>query len=146
MYPDESLVTLFLIEDDDVDAMAIDRSFKKNKIANPLVRAADGQQALEMMRGNKIKSPYIVLLDLQMPRLNGIEFLQAIRADKHLSKTVVFVLTSSDDDNDISLSYEYNIAGYYTKSQAGDNFINIVNVLDNYWKVVHLPGNGNSEL
>jgi DNA-binding NarL/FixJ family response regulator len=139
MIQDTNLVTLVLVEDDDVDAMTIERSFKKNKIANPIKRAVDGMQALEMMRNNEIENPYIVLLDLQMPRLNGIEFLQAIRSDDALAKTVVFVLTTSEDDRDIENSYDFNIAGYYSKGNAGENFIDIVNVLDNYWKVVHLP-------
>jgi CheY-like chemotaxis protein len=141
MYEDENLVTLLLVEDDDVDAMTIERSFKLNKIANPIVRAVDGLHALEMLTSSKVRSPYIVLLDLQMPKMDGIEFLKELRNNEHLANTVVFILSGSDDDEDILKSYEYNVAGYYTKGDAGDNFINIVNVLDNYWKIVHLPDN-----
>lgn len=132
-------VTLLLVEDDDVDAMTIERSFKTNRIANPIIRAYDGREALEMLRNNQVNSPYVILLDLQMPRMNGIEFLEALRADKELAHSVVFVLTTSKAEEDMIAGYEKNIAGYFLKDQSGDNFIDLVNVLDSYWKVVHFP-------
>lgn len=132
-------VTLLLVEDDDVDAMTIERSFKSNRIANPIVRAYDGREALELLQQKKIESPYVILLDLQMPRMNGIEFLEAIRADKELAHSVVFVLTTSKAEEDMIAGYENNIAGYFLKDESGDNFIDLVNVLDSYWKVVHFP-------
>lgn len=132
-------VTLLLVEDDDVDAMTIERSFKTNRIANPIIRAYDGREALEMLRNNQVNSPYVILLDLQMPRMNGIEFLEALRADKELAHSVVFVLTTSKAEEDMIAGYENNIAGYFLKDQSGDNFIDLVNVLDSYWKVVHFP-------
>ena len=132
-------VTLLLIEDDDIDAMTIERSFKTNRIANPIVRAYDGREALEMLQKKEVNSPYVILLDLQMPRMNGIEFLEALRADKELAHSVVFVLTTSKAEEDMIAGYENNIAGYFLKDQSGDNFIDLVNVLDSYWKVVHFP-------
>lgn len=132
-------VTLLLVEDDDVDAMTIERSFKTNRIANPIIRAYDGREALEMLRNNQVNNPYVILLDLQMPRMNGIEFLEALRADKELAHSVVFVLTTSKAEEDMIAGYENNIAGYFLKDQSGDNFIDLVNVLDSYWKVVHFP-------
>lgn len=132
-------VTLLLVEDDDVDAMTIERSFKTNRIANPVVRAYDGREALEMLQKKEVNSPYVILLDLQMPRMNGIEFLEALRADKELAHSVVFVLTTSKAEEDMIAGYENHIAGYFLKDQSGDNFIDLVNVLDSYWKVVHFP-------
>jgi|TARA_R110001583_G_scaffold37949_2_gene122871 DNA-binding NarL/FixJ family response regulator len=132
-------VTLLLIEDDDIDAMTVERSFKKNRIANPIVRAHDGRDALEMLQNKKINRPYVILLDLQMPRMNGIEFLEALRADKELAHSVVFILTTSKAEEDMIASYEKNIAGYFLKDESGDNFIDLINVLDSYWKVVHFP-------
>lgn len=132
-------VTLFLIEDDDVDATNIERSFIKKKINNQLVRACDGIEALEMLRSGAVPSPYIILLDLRMPRMDGLEFLKHLRADEALSKTVVFVLTTSMDEEDIAASYKEHIAGYFVKDETGDRFLNIVDLLDGYWKVVHLP-------
>ena len=132
-------VTLLLVEDDDVDAMTIERSFKTNRIANNIIRAYDGLQALEMLRNGEVPSPFIILLDIQMPRMNGLEFLDAIRADKALSSSVVFILTTSKAEEDMSAGYENHIAGYFLKDDSGTNFTDLVNVLDSYWKVVHFP-------
>ncbi|OUR60646.1 two-component system response regulator [Colwellia sp. 39_35_sub15_T18] len=133
-------VTLLLVEDDDIDAMTIERSFLKQRIANPIVRAYDGIEALDLLRKGDVSRPLIVLLDLQMPRMGGIEFLKEIRADESLSDLVVFVLTTSKSEEDMLLSYRQHIAGYFVKGEAGEKFLDIVNVLDSYWKVVHLPG------
>ncbi|MCJ8296675.1 MAG: response regulator [Colwellia sp.] len=133
-------VTLLLIEDDDVDAMTIERSFLKQRIANPIIRAYDGIEALELLRSRDITRPLVILLDLQMPRMGGLEFLKELRADENLLDLVVFVLTTSKSDEDMLSSYRQHIAGYFVKGEAGENFLDIVNVLDSYWKVVHLPG------
>ncbi|BCE01152.1 response regulator [Marinicellulosiphila megalodicopiae] len=132
-------VTLFLIEDDDVDAMMIERSFEKNKIANKIVRAIDGVDAFEKLESNFVTNPFVILLDLQMPRMNGLEFLTKLRANDKYSALVVFVLTTSENENDILASYKQHISGYFVKGKVGDNFIDIVNTLNSYWKIVHLP-------
>jgi CheY-like chemotaxis protein len=134
-----SEVTLFLIEDDNIDAMSIKREFKRRKIANPIIRAKDGVEAFEFLNSGKISRPFVILLDLQMPRMNGLEFLTKLRADNDYKKSVVFVLTTSEDEHDIFKSYELNIAGYFIKDELGEGFIGIVDILDGYWKVVHLP-------
>ncbi|ATI03241.1 MULTISPECIES: response regulator [Cycloclasticus] len=132
-------VTLLLVEDDDIDAMTIERSFLKQRIANPIVRAYDGIEALELLRSNKVSRPLIILLDLQMPRMGGIEFLKQLRADETLSDLVVFVLTTSKSEEDMLSSYKQHIAGYFIKGDSGEKFLDIVNVLDSYWKIVQLP-------
>lgn len=132
-------VTLFLVEDDDIDAMSIKREFKRRKIANPVVRAKDGVEAFDMLNTGQINRPYVILLDLQMPRMNGLEFLTKLRADDSFKNSVVFVLTTSQDEQDIFKSYELNVAGYFIKDEVGQGFIGIVDILDGYWKVVHLP-------
>lgn len=134
-------VTLLLVEDDDVDAMTIERAFKKLKIGNDLVRACDGLEALEILNAGGVSSPYIILLDLQMPRMNGLEFLEAIRNNPKYASSVVFVLTTSKADEDMISSYKKNIAGYFLKSAAGDEFLEIVHLLHGYWKIVHFPTN-----
>ncbi len=139
MVGSSSDVTLFLVEDDDVDAMTIERSFLKQRIANPIVRAYDGIEGLELLRSNKVSRPLIILLDLQMPRMGGIEFLKELRADEDLSELVVFVLTTSKSEEDMLASYRQHIAGYFVKGKSGEQFLDIVNVLDSYWKVVQLP-------
>lgn len=132
-------VTLLLIEDDDVDAMSITRAFKKMHIGNNIIRANDGLEGLELLRSGAVPSPYIILLDLQMPRLNGFEFLEAIREDPELAQSTVFVLTTSKSDEDITASYKKNIAGYFIKEQVGEGFLDIVKMLKGYWKIVHFP-------
>ncbi|AGS39722.1 MULTISPECIES: response regulator [Cycloclasticus] len=132
-------VTLLLVEDDDIDAMTIERGFLKQRIANPIVRAYDGIEALELLRSNKVSRPLIILLDLQMPRMGGIEFLKQLRADETLSDLVVFVLTTSKSEEDMLSSYKQHIAGYFIKGDSGEKFLDIVNVLDSYWKIVQLP-------
>ena len=132
-------VTLLLVEDDDVDAINIERSFTKQRINNTIIRAHDGVEALELLRDGTVNLPYIILLDLQMPRMSGLEFLKEIRKDEKLQSSVIFVLTTSDDETDILKSYRNNIAGYFVKDETEDSFMKIVNLLDGYWKVVHLP-------
>lgn len=132
-------VTLLLIEDDDIDAMSITRAFKKMHIGNNIIRANDGQEGLDLLRSSAVPSPYIILLDLQMPRLNGLEFLETIREDPELAKSTVFVLTTSKSDEDITASYKKNIAGYFVKEQVGEGFLDIVKMLKGYWKIVHFP-------
>lgn len=132
-------VTLLLVEDDDVDVMTVKRGLKKQRIVNPVVHACDGLEALEMLRNGKVKNPYIILLDLQMPRMNGLEFLEQLRLDNDLSRSVVFVLTTSKAEKDITASYSQHIAGYFIKDESGEDFLNLVNMLDGYWKIVYLP-------
>lgn len=132
-------VTLFLIEDDDIDAMSIKREFKTRRIANPIIRAKDGVDAFELLESGQINRPFVILLDLQMPRMGGLEFLTKLRANIKYKDSVVFVLTTSEDEQDIFDSYQLNIAGYFVKDEVGVGFIGIVDILDGYWKVVHLP-------
>lgn len=128
-----------LVEDDDVDAMAIERSFTKARVGNPIVRASNGLEALALLRDNKITLPYIILLDLNMPRMNGLEFLTELRNDPTISDSIVFVLTTSDKDEDIVSSYKKNVAGYFVKNEAGSGFSNVVAMLEGYWKIALLP-------
>ena len=134
---------ILLVEDDEVDAEAIVRSFRKEKIANPIWIACDGLEALQFLRGEagrtRIPSPYLILLDINMPRMNGIEFLHALRRDPELKGSIVFVLTTSNRDEDKLAAYDEQIAGYVLKQRAGENFINLVNMLDSFWRIVEFP-------
>tara|TARA_R110002096_G_scaffold138856_7_gene292911 strand:+ start:2891 stop:3316 length:426 start_codon:yes stop_codon:yes gene_type:complete len=132
-------VTLLLVEDDDIDAMTIERSIVKQRIRNAVVRAHDGLEALELLRAGKVQKPYNILLDLQMPRMNGFEFLDEVRKDENLTDSVVFILTTSADQKDLAAGYEHHVAGYFVKDATGPLFIDLINALDHYWKVVHLP-------
>lgn len=138
-----SEVTLLIVEDDDLDAMAITRAFKKLKLANPLIRAKDGVDALEYLRGEngkeKINKPYMMLLDLNMPRMNGIELLGELRKDPELSDSVVFVLTTSSADKDKVAAYDNHVAGFMVKSDLKSSFLEVLELLDCFWKIVTLP-------
>ncbi|PCI58350.1 MAG: two-component system response regulator [Gammaproteobacteria bacterium] len=131
--------TILLVEDDDIDAKIVERAFNKLRIANPIIRAKDGVMALELLRDGTVPSPYIILLDLNMPKMGGLEMLEVLRGDKCLSKSIVFVLTTSKDDEDKIAAYNQNIAGYIVKERLQNGFDELVKLLDYYWRIVELP-------
>lgn len=140
----EKLVNILLVEDDDIDIMNVQRAFNKNNIANPLLVAHNGQEALDMLRGvngqKKITpTPRIILLDINMPKMNGIEFLRELRADPELKSLSVFVMTTSNDEKDKIGAYHYNVAGYIIKPVNFEVFLNAISILDTYWKLCELP-------
>lgn len=138
-------VHLLLIEDDQVDAEAIQRAFRQQRIANPFIVVPDGVEALKALRGedgyDPVPKPYLILLDLNMPRMNGIEFLQALRRDPELQRSIVFVLTTSDREEDKLAAYEEHVAGYILKSRAGEDFLEVIKLLRTYWRIVEFPPN-----
>lgn len=136
----EKALNILLIEDDQVDVMNVKRAFEKNRIANPLYVAGDGLEAMEMLRAGKVpRDRRIILLDLNMPRMNGIEFLRALRADPELMLTPVVVLTTSDDERDKISAYNLNVAGYLLKPVTFINFVEVMAALNKYWTLVELP-------
>lgn len=139
----DGLMNILLVDDDDVAVEAVLRSFKKHQIEFPVTVAEDGYEALMVLRGQHetqtLQKPYIVLLDLNMPRMNGFEFLQAVRSDPALKESVVFVLTTSDADSDRSRVYHENIAGYMVKSAVGPQFAKLGILLNSYANAVNLP-------
>jgi len=136
-------VTILLVDDDKVDVMAVKRSFRDLKIANPLVEARNGQEALDLLRGangrEKVPSPCLVMLDLNMPMMGGIEFLAELRADPVLHRTVVFVMTTSTADEDRTKAYDHNVSGYVLKYRPGQTFLEAIGMLEAYWRVVEFP-------
>lgn len=136
------IISIMLVEDDEVDVMNIKRAFKKNNITNPLYLAGNGLEALEMLRRcgtEDMPMPKIILLDLNMPKMNGIEFLKELRKDEQLHKLSVFVMTTSNKDNDILEAYNLNVAGYILKPLSMDKFMNAVGTLSNYWQLMEFP-------
>ncbi|HEX2140244.1 MAG TPA: response regulator [Woeseiaceae bacterium] len=133
-------LNILLVEDDEVDVMTVKRAFRKNHITNPLFVAQDGVEALEKLRGDEIpRGRRIVLLDLNMPRMNGIEFLQELRKDRELVATPVIVLTTSNDDQDKVQAYNLNVAGYLVKPVTFASFCELMVALNKYWSLVELP-------
>jgi CheY-like chemotaxis protein len=139
----DGTVNILMVEDNEVDIEGVQRAFQRHKIRNPIMVARDGLEALEMLRGNgraaPVARPYMVILDLNLPRMDGIEFLHELRRDPALQDSIVFVLTTSQDDDDKLASYGLNVAGYMVKSRIGEGFLGLCEMLDCYWRVVEFP-------
>ena len=138
------MTNILLVEDDEVDVMNVKRAFKKNNITNPLYMASNGLEALALLRGNG-KSPKIpqqrrlILLDLNMPKMNGIEFLRELRADQELKPIPVIVLTTSNEDRDKVEAYNLNVAGYILKPVTFSTFVETMATLNKYWTLSEMP-------
>jgi CheY-like chemotaxis protein len=134
---------LLHVEDDDLCLMGLNRAFKSAKIANPITVAHDGIEALEMLRGTngrtRLPRPYLILLDLNMPRMDGIELLTVLRDDEELKKSIVFIMTTSDADEDKLNAYNLGVAGYILKTNPANAFLEATTLLDTYWRVVEFP-------
>ena len=133
-------LNILLVDDDEVDVMNVRRAFQKAHITNPLFVAHDGVEALELLRRNEFPCDRrLVLLDLNMPRMNGIEFLRELRADPALHATPVVVLTTSDDERDKVDAYDLNVAGYLLKPVTFTSFADLMSALNKYWTLVEMP-------
>ena len=132
-------ITIFIVDDDETDIMVIKRSFKKAGIHNSVMVAHDGAEALQMLQDNMVPRPYIILLDLNMPNMDGHECLEEIRKDPILMDSIVFILTSSDSDEDKARAYQNNVAGYLLKEFAGEDIKNVAAMLQSYWEAIQLP-------
>ena len=138
-----SPVQFLLVEDDSVDVEAVQRSFQRNELQSPLFTTSDAQDALRILRGeagpDAVQGPFVVLLDLNLPRMDGLEFLEALRQDPSLKDTVVFVLSTSNAERDKRAAYAHNVAGYFVKSDLGPGLESLVPLLRTYASVVHFP-------
>jgi len=134
---------LLHVEDDDLCIMGLVRAFNKAKIANPISSAHDGIDALDMLRGmngrERFPRPYLILLDLNMPRMGGVEFLKELRKDEDLRKSIVFIMTTSGADQDKVNAYNLGVAGYILKTNPANAFLEATALLDTYWRVVEFP-------
>ncbi|HAD82115.1 MAG: two-component system response regulator [Candidatus Edwardsbacteria bacterium RIFOXYD12_FULL_50_11] len=139
-------IPVLLVDDDQVDIMTVQRAFKVNNIVNPLKITGNGREALDYLkREGKYKNPQasprpgIILLDLNMPIMNGIEFLKIAKADSELRKIPVIVLTTSKEENDRVESFNLSVAGYIIKPVEFEKFVEAVRVLNLYWTLSELP-------
>ena len=141
---------ILLVEDDSVDAMTVKRAFKELKVLNPLVLTTNGEEALEYLRGfprsgvpnESNKKPCVILLDLNMPKMNGIEFLKVVKADEVLKKIPVVVLTTSKEESDIVESFKLSVAGYIVKPVDYKKFVEAIRAIELYWTLSELPDGG----
>ncbi|MHC4456595.1 MAG: response regulator [Planctomycetota bacterium] len=131
---------ILLVEDDKVDAMTVERALKDLKVNNQLVHKVDGEEALEYLRnGSNSKPCCVILLDLNMPKMNGIEFLEITKADEKLKLIPVVVLTTSRADQDKIESFKLGVAGYIVKPTDYKKFVEAMRTIDMYWTLSELP-------
>jgi CheY-like chemotaxis protein len=133
-----NLVNILLVEDDEVDIMNVQRAFKKNNISNPLKIARNGLEALEILKSNN-PIPKIILLDINMPKMGGIEFLGEIRKHSEFRAISVFVMTTSNEESDKIAAYDLNVAGYILKPLSFEGFTSAVAILNHYWHLCEMP-------
>lgn len=136
----DDMVSILLVEDDEVDIMNVQRAFKKNNITNPLHIARNGLEALDIFKEGKVLPiPKIILLDINMPKMGGIEFLTEIRKHPDLRSLSVFVMTTSNEESDKIAAYDLNVAGYILKPLSFESFVSAVATLNHYWKLCERP-------
>ncbi len=130
---------LLLIEDDRVDQITVRRALKDINVTNLLIIVSNGEEALEFLRNEKNEKPSIILLDLNMPKMNGIEFLKVAKQDNSLKRIPVVVLTTSKQDQDKIESFNLGVAGYMVKPVDYIQFVDVIRTINMYWTLSELP-------
>lgn len=130
---------ILLVEDDHVDVMTILRALKEIHVGNPVVNMENGEAALEHLRTPGLERPCIILLDLNMPIMNGIEFLHLVKADPELRRIPVIVLTTSEEQQDKVNSFNLGVAGYMAKPVDYRRFVEMMRSIDLYWTLSEMP-------
>jgi CheY-like chemotaxis protein len=136
---------ILLVEDDEIDAEVVRRALKKQHISSPLLHARDGVEALEALTGKidaKISQPCLILLDINMPRMNGLEFLEEIRNNESLKQNIAIILTTSARNEDKIMAYNLNVAGYVLK----ENMNSLVEMLNQYCQINEVPDDKQSRI
>ena len=141
---DATLVPILVVDDDAIDVQAITRAFKKHEIKNPYFVANDGLDALEKLRGTNGQTqlsplPRLIMLDINMPRMNGIEFLKELRADPMFHNLIVFMFTSSDHEEDVISTYNLNVSGYIKKPLDFSGMMQTIDILNKLWSQLQYP-------
>lgn len=132
-------INILLVEDDVIDTMTVKRAFKELKITNPLVTTSNGIEALEYIQTSLDNLPGIILLDLNMPKMNGIELLKILKTDDRLRQVPVIVLTTSKEDQDKTESFNLGVAGYMIKPVDYLKFVEVIKTIEFYWSLSELP-------
>lgn len=130
---------ILLVEDDDLDARTVQRALRELHVANPVARVIHGEEALAWLRDPASGPPCLILLDLNLPVMSGIEFLQAAKADPALRRIPVVVLTTSRLEADRLASFEFSVAGYMVKPVDYAQFVEVVRAIDIYWSLSETP-------
>ena len=130
---------VLLVEDDTIDAMTVRRAFRDLNVTNPLAHALNGEEALAYLQDDVNEHPCVILLDLNMPKMNGIEFLRVVKADPSLRRIPVVVLTTSNEERDVVESFRASVAGYIIKPVDYRKFVEAIQTIDLYWTLSELP-------
>jgi CheY-like chemotaxis protein len=130
---------ILLVEDDKVDVMTVRRALNDIRVTNPVVNLENGEEALQYLRDPASEKPCIILLDLNMPIMNGIEFLQVVKHDAPLKRIPVVVLTTSEEQQDKVNSFDLGVAGYMTKPVDYRQFVEVMRTIDAYWTISEVP-------
>jgi len=130
---------ILLVEDDDIDALTVRRTLKEIGASNPLDRVSDGEQALRFLRDPANPRPGLILLDLNMPRMNGLEFVAVVKNDPDLRLIPVVVLTTSSEEGDRVAAFSNSVAGYMVKPVDYPQFVGIIGLIRDYWMTSVTP-------
>jgi CheY-like chemotaxis protein len=137
---DDRVINILLVEDDEVDIMTVKRSFAKANITNPLFVAHNGLEALDILRKEDLPPKRrLILLDVNMPKMNGIEFLRELRKDPTLQTISVVVLTTSNEERDRVEAFKLNVAGYLLKPVTFQQFAEVMSTINKYWALMEMP-------
>ncbi len=132
-------LNIMLVDDDELQQLNVRRGLEKAGLEGKLFVASDGADALELLRSGAVPSPKLILLDVHMPRLDGLGFLKALRADPVLKPTVVVMLSTSDEAKDKREALSHNVAGYLLKSRDFTQFVQQLKTLQAYWQMMEIP-------
>jgi CheY-like chemotaxis protein len=131
--------SLLLVEDDKVDAMTVKRALREIKVTNKLNIATNGEEALKFLRDSANEKPAIILSDINMPKMNGIEFLKQLKSDDDLKHIPVIMLTTSKEDWDRIESFKLGVAGYMLKPVDYVQFVEVMKAINMYWTLSEMP-------
>ena len=136
-------MNIFLVEDNDLDVEILKRGLRKIGATGSLVRACDGLDALEILvedaSARTLPRPYVILLDINMPRMNGHEFLEVLRTKSELKDARVIVFTTSDSKKDVGRAYQNNASGYIVKPSGASELQNVLKALQSFWSICESP-------
>lgn len=135
----QMLKPIMLIEDDSVDAMTVKRAMRELRVTNSMIHRRNGEDGLKYLTDAETEKPFVILLDLNMPKMSGIEFLKAVKAYPKLKPIPVVVLTTSKEKRDIQDSFELGAAGYMIKPVDYAEFVDVINTVMLYWRLSELP-------
>ena len=136
--PPRGPLNVVLVDDDETDATSVQRAFERAGVESHVFFAGDALEGLKLLRSGSVPAKHLVLVDVNMPRMSGIEFLQALRGDPKLADTVVVVLSASRDARDVREAYRLHAAGYLLKPSSSSEFLELISALDRYWSSVEL--------